>query len=336
MLVDLIFDRKAHRPINLQIADSIMYQIEKGILKEGTALPSINEFNKKFSVARDTVERSYKELKERGFIHAVKGKGYFIIGAKEKKIKVLLIFNKISSFKKIIYYSFINSLKGMATVDLEIHHYNPNLLNEIIEKNLGKYHYYVIIPHFEIDAKLNSYRKIIQKIPSNELVLLDKPLREITCNKIVFQDFKNDIYTTLFEARIALKKYSHLELLFQKCNHHPLEIIDGVNDFCVESNKTFNVSEDVATVRLKKGNLYIVISDDDLVSLIQQLRLSSLKIGKDVGVISFNETPLKSLLDVTVVSTDFDLMGKTAAELILKGKNASIKNPFYIIKRGSI
>ncbi|WP_185965281.1 hypothetical protein [Flavobacterium franklandianum] len=42
---------------------------------------------------------------------------------------------------------------------------------------------------------------------------------------------------------------------------------------------------------------------------------------KDVGVISYNETPLKALLGITVISTDFKGMGEAAAKIILDKKN---------------
>ncbi len=336
MLKNLIFDRKSSKPLNLQIADAIMCQIEKGILQEGTALPSINDFNEKFSVARDTVERSYKELKKRGYIFSVKGKGYFIISAKQKKIKVLFIFNKISNFKKIIYYSFINTLADIATVDIEIHHYNPFLLNDIITKNLGKYNYYVVMPHFEANSNLGECEKIVQRIPKEELVLLDKFLPEIACDKAVFQDFQNDIYNILNESKIELKKYNNIVLHFPIDSNHPEEITSGVKAFCKETNKSFKIALIDNKISLMKGTLFIVISDDDLVTLIRQLKLSTFKIGKDIGIISFNETELKSLLDITVVTTDFEQMGITAADMIAKGKNAIVKNPFHMIKRGSI
>jgi DNA-binding transcriptional regulator YhcF (GntR family) len=118
-----------------------MHQIEKGTLTDGTILLSINNFSEKFGVARDTIEKSYRELKSRGFINATKGKGYYVIGAKERKVKVLFVFNKFSNFKKIIYYSFIKTLGEFASVDVEIHHGNPLLLNHIISKNIGKYQY---------------------------------------------------------------------------------------------------------------------------------------------------------------------------------------------------
>ncbi|MFP3467889.1 substrate-binding domain-containing protein, partial [Leifsonia sp. SIMBA_070] len=78
------------------------------------------------------------------------------------------------------------------------------------------------------------------------------------------------------------------------------------------------------------------IEDSDLVNLIQQIREKSLIMGQDVGVISYNETPLKALLGITVVSTDFKKMGEAAAELVLNGRKEVFKNPFQYIERNSL
>jgi single-stranded DNA-specific DHH superfamily exonuclease len=59
-------------------------------------------------------------------------------------------------------------------------------------------------------------------------------------------------------------------------------------------------------------------------------------LGVDVGIISFNETVLKELLDITVITTDFELMGKNAGELILNPTCKQIKNPFKMIKINSL
>jgi DNA-binding LacI/PurR family transcriptional regulator len=57
-----------------------------------------------------------------------------------------------------------------------------------------------------------------------------------------------------------------------------------------------------------------------------------------VGIISYNETPLKEILldGITVISTDHECMGRTAARLILDKKGASVKNPFVLIRRKSL
>lgn len=44
----------------------------------------------------------------------------------------------------------------------------------------------------------------------------------------------------------------------------------------------------------------------------------------NIGVISYNETQLKALLGITVISTDYKGIGETATNLTLSNKNALI------------
>jgi DNA-binding LacI/PurR family transcriptional regulator len=81
-----------------------------------------------------------------------------------------------------------------------------------------------------------------------------------------------------------------------------------------------------------------VLEDSDLAELVRQARRSSLALGKDVGILAFNETPLKEVLadGITVVSTDHELMGRTAALLMLNHQAEKVKNPFKLIRRSSL
>jgi len=80
----------------------------------------------------------------------------------------------------------------------------------------------------------------------------------------------------------------------------------------------------------------LVLSDEDLVVLLLKAREMHFKVGFDIGIISYNESELKDLLNISVVSTDFKQIGEKAAELILQNKNKLIRNPCTIINRGSI
>ena len=70
--------------------------------------------------------------------------------------------------------------------------------------------------------------------------------------------------------------------------------------------------------------------------LLKQIRDRKMVAGRDIGVISYNDTPLKELLGITVISTDFETMGETAAYMILKRKKEVVKNVFRFINRDSI
>ncbi|HEV7380824.1 MAG TPA: substrate-binding domain-containing protein, partial [Dyadobacter sp.] len=71
---------------------------------------------------------------------------------------------------------------------------------------------------------------------------------------------------------------------------------------------------------------------------IKKCREQKLVVGKDIGIISYNETPLKEILldGITTISTDHDLMGRTAAEMIKTNRQALVKNPFTLIRRKSL
>ena len=87
---------------------------------------------------------------------------------------------------------------------------------------------------------------------------------------------------------------------------------------------------------LRSRDAYVVVEENDLVNLVKQTRDQGLMMGSDIGIVSYNDTPLKALLDITVVSTDFQVMGETAAYMILKKKQEQVKNAFRLIDRNSL
>lgn len=320
-----------------QIVQSVIADIERGVLKNGDQLPSISELSIEHYLARDTVEKAYRELRERGFITSVQGKGYYVQASNSNKLKILMIFNKLSSYKKEIYYAFLEALGDQATVDLQIHHYNVHLFQEIIEKNLGKYNYYVVMPHFTLDTDKNLYRSILNTIPSQELVLLDKDLPELGHDCLrVFQDFDKDIFNALVNTQDLLAKYSRLVLILPSDANHPEELPWGFRSFCLGRDKDFAVVENAKNEVLVEGTAYVVIRETDLVELVKKIRQTSFLLGREIGIISFNETPLKELLNMTVITTDFVAMGRTAAQLLLQKQRVKVNNPFYTIRRGSL
>jgi len=84
--------------------------------------------------------------------------------------------------------------------------------------------------------------------------------------------------------------------------------------------------------------VYINLMEDDLVILIERLINMKLKLGKDVGVISYNETPLKKIIlnGITTISTDFRRMGEMTAKLILENSKEHLEVPFHLTLRASL
>lgn len=322
-----------------QIINSVTMGVEKGYYRHDQQLPSINEMSEEHYLARDTVEKAYNELKERGVIKSVRGKGYFVQVQKSSKIKVLLIMNKLSSYKKIIYYSFLKALGDNALVDLHIHHYNAMLFKEIWEANKGKYNHYVIMPHFFEGLDKVDIKDLIDKIPKNELVLLDRDLPNISGEYLsIYQDFEKDILRALESCDDLLQKYTELILIFPGDAQYPDEIVRGFRTYCVNYNKEYRLLENTLEETPSAGKAYIVMEETDLADLVKKIATHGLKLGKDVGIISFNDTTLKEVLadGITVMTTDFETMGRTAAALMLDAKRIKVKNPFTVIRRKSL
>lgn len=335
----LLIDPKDKLPKVTQIVQAIVRDIEKGVLKKNDRLLSITDFSKKHKIARDTVERAYKKLKDEGYIIAVPGKGNYIDEVERSSIKILMIMNKLSSYKKDVYESFIRTLGRKAKVDLQVHHYDPKMLKEILDGARGKYHYYVIMPHFFSHVEEREFVDILSTVPAHELVLLDKNIQMEQDGYIaVYQDFKKDIYDALRSARDLVDKYSSITIIFPEHSNHPTEIIEGIQQFCHEYGKQFTMISDVnqTALKLKKRHVYITLTDSDLASLIKSIRLKGLVPGDNVGIISFNETALKELLDITVITTDFEAMGETTARLIMSKDFVQVHNPCKLIKRKSL
>ncbi|GAB3298323.1 GntR family transcriptional regulator [Hymenobacter tenuis] len=320
-----------------QLVQAVILDIEQGVLKSGEQLPSISEVSMGLDVARDTVEKAYRELRERGFITSVQGKGYYAQPNGPQKIKILLIFNKLSSYKKAIYYAFLEAVGDAAAVDLQIHHYDAQVFQEIIDQNLGKYQYYVVMPHFALGTSQEAYYSVLHKIPAQQLVLLDKDLPDLPHKCLrVFQDFNEDIFQALEKLREKLANYSQLVLLLPSDANQPEELSWGFRRYCELHHLEFSIIDSATQEEPVKGRAYVVIRETDLVELVKKTRLTGLQLGHDVGILSFNDTSLKELLGITVISTDFAAMGRTAATLLLQQQITTVSNPFYTIQRGSL
>jgi DNA-binding transcriptional regulator YhcF (GntR family) len=342
----LKIDENSRIPKYRQIVDSVINNISNGNLKIDEKIPSINSFSEEFLLSRDTVEKAYQILKERKIITSIRGKGYYITRTKLiSKVNILFLINKLSAYKMRIYNSFINTIGGNSHTDLHIYHCDNSLFVNLIEKNINAYDYYVIMPHFKTDdLKHISYTdeavKAINMIPKNKLVLMDNNKLDIEGDFIeIYQDFENDIYNALKEGLTKISRYGKMILVYPEnaVYPYPRRILHGFRKFCVEHKIDFEVIDEIYDdIILKKGDLFITIEETDLVNLVNQIRDKEFLLGVEIGVISYNDTPLKELLGITVISTDFKAMGETASRMILNKEKGKIKNPFNFIDRNSL
>jgi DNA-binding LacI/PurR family transcriptional regulator len=196
----------------------------------------------------------------------------------------------------------------------------------------------VVMPHFALDLDKADYKSVLNSIPANELVLLDKDLPDLKRDVLtVYQDFDKDIFTALEGVQDLLEKYERMVLVLPSVgNNYPVEIAWGFRTFCINYNKGFTVKENAINEVLEAGTAYVVVETTDLAELMKKVRQTPYLLGREIGILSFNASTLKELLGITVITTDFEAMGRTAAELLLEKQRVKVKNPFYTIRRGSL
>lgn len=334
----IFIDEQSVTPKYLQLTNSILKGINSGKIEEGYVLPSINDLSSEFEISRDTAEHAYRHLKKIGVIGSVPGKGYFILKTDfNEPLKIFLLFNKLSTHKKIIYDSFAATLGEKAAIDFYIYNNDYLLFKKLLLNKKNDYSYYVIIPHF-VEGGENA-KEIINTIPKDKLVLMDKQIPGVEGKyAAIFENFEKDIYGALEQALPQLSKYHTLKIIFPSYTYFPKEIIKGFYSFCQQYAFTYKVVHKIANEPIKEGEVYINLMEEDLVVLIEKILCTSLKVGKDVGVISYNETPLKKIIlnGITTISTDFHLMGEKAAQLILEKSNDQVEIPFYLRLRASL
>jgi len=127
-------------------------------------------------------------------------------------------------------------------------------------------------------------------------------------------------------------------LIFPDKTYYPREIKKGFLRFCQQYAFNHLVVADVNQLEISEGEAFISLMEDDLVTLIEKVITSQLKVGKQVGVISYNETPLKKIIldGITTISTDFQEMGTIAANMILENSRAHVEVPFKLTMRKSV
>lgn len=326
-------DTSSNEPKYRQIVSCIENAIGSGALKKGDRLPSLNKIRDGFSLSRDTVLMAFKDLRSRGIIKSVVGKGYYVQNeniAVQKK--VFLLFDELNAFKEDLYKSITTYLGESVQIDIFFHHFNPKVFKNHIEQNLGDYTYYVIMP-----ANLPHVKKVISILPKDKVYILDQTSPDLAHYPSVYQNFEKNVYEGLKKIEPSLKNYDKIVLLFNK-ERQPVGILKGLQLFCTTYNKQYEVVEEFGDRVPVSKELFFVLDDLNLVQVIKKARDVSLVLGRDYGIISYNETVLKEIVEggITTISADFYDMGKKLAEMILSNEFHQIENENRIIARNSI
>lgn len=329
-------DEHSITPKYLQIVDIILSDIENGIFKIGEQIPSINETSAEFYMARDTVEKAYKVLKEKGIITSVKRKGYFVSSTgKMASKRILMILNDINHDKRQIFDAFVDRMPANSEVDLFLFNGQIELLQKCLIKNKGHYDHFVLLPQF--DACEQALEQTLSLVAREKLLLIQTTGQLVDGFAGIVQNTKKDIYGALTEVQSSIRKYTEIRLLVEHTSLQN-ELIEGFVDFCADHKIRFSVHDRLEVDQINKGQLYLTMSEHDLVSIIKTSKSLEMEIGKDIGLISYNDSDLKEVLcgGITVFTPAYDEIGREAADFIINKRLGTKENAFRVIARSSI
>ena len=326
-------NHQSHLPKYKQIVLSVEIAIAEKRLKRNDKLPSVNKVSLEFSISRDTVLLAYDELKKRGIIYAILGKGYYVKSVEFSfEQRIFLLFDELNIFKEDIYNAFLQMMNNNAQIDIFFHHFNIDTFRKLINESNGNYSKYIVMP-----TNLVGAASIIKTLPKNDVYILDQTNIELVDYPSVHQNFVKDIYDALLVGKQKLSNYQKLILIFPGLKE-PIGMVEGFQKFC----NNFSFSNEIITNFegriIQKGEVYIIPDDRHLVNVLEQSKIQNLKIVEDFGIISYNDTPLKKVVEngITTISTDFAKMGTSLATMILENRKEQIENESSLIVRNSL
>lgn len=320
-------------PIYRQIITSLQRSISDGIVAHGDLIPSVNAIAARFSVARGSVFKAYNELRSMGIIDSIPGKGYFIASTRPVGRKnIFLLMSTYNPYREVFYNAFIGKLKNQATVDLYFHHHNINVFETLIQNHASYYNTFVIMPEIHKQTA-----HLLTQLDQRNLYILDTGLKQFGSQyPCVCQNYERDIYRFFESESARLQRYKRVVLLFS-ANMRNYDVIAGFERFFATVKVKGIVVRNTAAFEPKPGDLCMAMEDNDLVRLILAAKEKKWVLGNELGVISYNETPLKKIIaeGVTTISPDFMQMGISMAEMILQGRKDHLENPFVFTDRAS-
>lgn len=333
-------DTHSKTPIYKQLVAGVESAINGGRLLPGEQLPSMNELADDQEISRETVKKAYSVLVGNGTIVPKQGKGFYVSSqGRSSRMKVLVIFDKFSVYKQTIFNSFEAELREKADITVVTHNQSIDLLEYYLNTHLDDFDWYVISPHFPADKTIQQKAlKLISRIPNRKLIMIDHWLKDYQGKYgAVYQDFENDVYEGLRQGFDRLEQSGRIRVITLPKSLYGASIRLGIERFASDyriGTEFLTQTPDV----INKGDVFLVLNsqlDWGLAQLAGKITECGLRVGEDVFIISYNDFAINNLVlgGLTTISTDFEQMGRTAAEMILSGQLSKQHCPFRMNRR---
>lgn len=342
MKLKIEIDLSSQTPVYKQLIQSIQDLVNAGEYKEGEFIPSMNELANELDISKETVKKAYSILRGKGVIESSHGKGFYVTNGGNTKIKVLLLFDKISTYKQVLFSSFSVNIGDISEITIRLHNQDVDLFEHFIDENLDHFDYYIITPHFPIKPEIQKRTiKILKKIPNRKLILLDHLVEELPGNfGSVYQDFEQDIFDGLTQSIGILKNFKKLNVITMPGSLYAPLIEKGIQKFCLQNQVDFEIHKNIDADKIQKQEVFLILNsqlDHELIELVRAAKMKGCTIGQDIGIISYNESPINEIIldGLTVFSTDFNQMGELTARMVKEKSLKKIRCNFQLIRRNT-
>lgn len=316
------------------LVNGITNAIDDGIIYKGSNLPSINVMVSELGFARKTIVKAYNELKEKGIVESKKRLGYFVASENTtQELKVAVLLYAFHLYQEEFYNTLRNALGKDYQLDVFFHHNNMDMFKTILDNIKQKYGMYVIAPITHEETK-----DLLKVFPENKLLIVDR-FEDLGANySYISQEFFQATWNSLVELLSAIRQYKKIILFYDNESDQPNETLEAFKLFFKNYNIQGEVKKKYTPNSVGANTVYFITRDNDLWKLLKDCKYKELIVGRDVGVVSFNEEPVKELVlgGITTISTDFELIGNKAAEFVKERKVIREIIPTTLIRRNSL
>lgn len=328
-------------PIYKQLIEHFETEIISGDLKQGESIPSMNELAEHLKISKETVKKTYGILCQRGLLEARQGKGFFVASrSKSNRLRILILVDSLSPYRQAFINAFSEKMGKNAEITILLHNQDVELLRFFLDKSLGKFDYYIVTPHFSSKEQIHAEAiKQLSRIPNRQLILADNWDRDLQGNYgAVYQDYEHDAVDSLKGALPEIRMYPCFDVFRMSNSLYGGIIQDSIREFCKENSIKVKFHKNISPDDIHDCQLCLFLNsqaDETLFTINRIVEQKKLKIGSDIKIISYNETPICELVlgGLSTISSDFSEMGRMCAEMIKDGNMSKIKCPFRMIRR---
>lgn len=321
MKIDVSVNDQIRSPKYLQVVKAIVSDIEKGVLTMGDRLPSINEACAEWYLSKDSVKRAYETLYQQGFITSINRKGYFIAGQpKRHALRVLIVTGQLTDSVKQLHDAIAANLSREVILDVACYNYQRSLLCQLLGKHLGDYHYFVLMPH--LIGHDPATLQCLRDVPSHKLILIGNPWQDVLQHGHQLRyGGETALYEALQSQLTTLLKYRRLNLVLPEHDFFDADSIRAFRRFCTTHSFDFQLIDDLSEADMQPEQAYFVVDSRHLIALVDYSQRTGLRLGQQLGVVSFVDNEYTRLLagGVSVIAHPSAEVGRLVAQ-ILSGK----------------